>query len=99
MSLSDDERHAWRELEQSLTTEPGTVPLQDPWTLTVPTAALHLFLPRLVAAVGAFVLLAGLIVGVPLFVIAGIVVLYPYPSRRHARARDRLPSTTGTGLP
>jgi Flp pilus assembly protein TadB len=97
MSLSEDERHAWRELEQSLTAGPGTVLLQDPWTLTVPTAAWHLFLPRLVAAVGASVLLAGLIVGVPLFVIAGIIVLCPYPSRR--RARDRHLSRTGADLP
>ncbi|MFJ6003741.1 hypothetical protein [Arthrobacter sp. NPDC092385] len=97
MPLSEDERLAWRDLEQSLTAEPGTVTLQDPWTLTVPAVAWHLFLPRLIAAVGVFVLLTGLIVGVPLFVIAGIVVLCPYPSRR--RARDRHSSSPGAGLP
>lgn len=97
MSLSEDEHSAWRELERSLTAGAGTVLLDDPWALTVPAAAWHVLLPRLVAAAGVLVLLAGLIVGVPLFVIAGTVVLCFCPSRRRARARHL--SSSATFLP
>lgn len=99
MSLSEDEHSAWRELERSLTAGPGTVLPDDPLTLTVPAAAWHVLLPRLIAAVGVLALLAGLAIGVPLFVIAGIVVLCFCPSRRRRRARDRHSFSSGAVMP
>ncbi len=46
-----------------------------PPTLTVPSAALRTILAGLILIVGLVVILNGALTGVPLFVIAGIVVL------------------------
>lgn len=94
MLLSDDERRAWRVLERTLTGDraPGAYPArtEDPWTLTLSAEIFQLFVRRLVLAVGVFLLLTGVLAGVPLFVIAGIAVLALHGGRRRRARRPWL---------
>lgn len=91
MSLSEGELHAWRRFEASLHKEfpdtPDQLQLEDPWTLTVSTVACRALMPKLILVIGVTVILAGVLIGVPLFVIAGIGVLCFRAGRTHRRVR------------
>ncbi|MCU1631796.1 MAG: hypothetical protein JWM61_448 [Micrococcaceae bacterium] len=79
MPLTQGERHAWGKLEASLHKDfpdaQALAQLEDPWTLTVSTAACRALMPKLILVVGVAVILAGALTGVPLSVITGIVIL------------------------
>ncbi|MEC5198476.1 hypothetical protein RCH21_000684 [Arthrobacter sp. PL16] len=79
MPLGQGDRHAWGKLEASLHKDfpdaQALAQLEDPWTLTVSTAACRALMPKLILVVGVAVILVGALTGVPLFVITGIVIL------------------------
>lgn len=89
MSLTEDERRAWGELERLLMDDFPRAPdpsWSQPWTLPVRSASRRTFLPGVLLVVGIVILVTGVLTGVPLFVIAGVVVLGLHIGRIHRRA-------------
>lgn len=92
MSLSDEERRAWGELERSLAGEfpgaPDSSRQEDPWVPAIPPAARRTFVNELILIIGVAVLLLGALTLVPLVWITGIVVLCVGANRLDPCARD-----------